>query len=55
MKSSPLVSIIIPTFNSKNFIQTNLKSINKQDYKNIEIIIVDKKSTDGTLELIKKK
>lgn len=48
-----LVSIIIPTRNSVTYLQNCLNSIKKQTYKAIEIIIVDGKSTDGTLKLAK--
>lgn len=48
------VSIIIPTKNSSEFLENTLKSIRDQSYKNIETIIVDGKSTDGTLPLAKK-
>lgn len=44
----PLVSIIIPTYNSGKFIENCLLSILKQSYTNIEIIIVDNFSTDNT-------
>jgi glycosyltransferase involved in cell wall biosynthesis len=44
----PLVSIIIPTRNSAQFITACLESIRKQTYKNIEVIIVDQESEDGT-------
>lgn len=43
---NPLVSIIIPTKNSAQFLETTLKSIAHQRYRPIEIIIVDSKSTD---------
>jgi glycosyltransferase involved in cell wall biosynthesis len=47
---SPLVSIVIPTFNSASTISRCLASIRKQTYQNIEVIIVDKGSRDGTVE-----
>lgn len=50
----PLVSIITPCFNSAKFIEQTIISISDQTYKNIEYIIVDGGSTDGTLEIIKK-
>jgi len=53
-KEEPLVSVIIPTYNSERTIEKCLESIKKQTYKNIEIIIVDKGSKDKTVEIAKK-
>lgn len=44
----PLVSIVIPTLNSAATIGATLNSIVKQKYKNLEVIVVDSNSTDGT-------
>lgn len=54
MKSNPLVSVIIPTRNSAQFLDACLTSIKNQTYKNIEIIVVDNNSTDATKEIAKK-
>ncbi|MCL4417815.1 MAG: glycosyltransferase [Actinobacteria bacterium] len=54
MNNKPLVSIIIPTKNSGEFLENCLKSIKNQTYKNIEIIVVDNNSTDKTKEIAKK-
>ncbi len=43
-----LVSIVIPTYNSKDYIGECLKAVIEQTYNNIEIIIVDDGSTDDT-------
>ena len=51
MIENPLVSIIIPTKNSALTLRACLLSIRNQTYSNIEIIVVDNYSTDGTLEL----
>ena len=52
--NSPKISIVIPSFNKVDFIENTLKSILDQDYKNLEVIIQDGGSTDGTLDIIKK-
>ena len=40
------VSIIIPAYNSQNFIEKTIESVVNQTYKQIEMIIVDDGSTD---------
>lgn len=52
-KSGRLVSITIPTYNNKKTLRKTLESVKKQTYPNIEIIIVDSHSNDGTLDIIK--
>ncbi len=54
MVSFPKISIVIPSFNKVDFIEETLKSIVDQDYLNLEVIIQDGGSTDGTLEILKK-
>lgn len=46
------ISIILPTYNGKKYLETAIKSILDQSYKLIELIIVDDGSSDGTEELI---
>ena len=47
-----LVSILTPCYNSAKTIEKTLECIEKQTYTNIEYIIIDGGSTDGTLEII---
>jgi glycosyltransferase involved in cell wall biosynthesis len=47
-----LVSILIPVYNRETFIEETVKSALNQTYANIEVIVVDNKSTDNTLLVI---
>lgn len=49
-----LVSVNIPTYNSEGTLENTLKSVKRQTYKKIEIIIIDSYSKDKTLEIAKK-
>lgn len=53
MKPNPLVSIVIPCFNSGSYLTEAIESVLGQSYTNLEIIMVDDCSTDGTVDLIK--
>ena len=48
-----LVSVIIPTYNRSSLLRRALKSVSSQTYKNIEIIVVDDCSTDGTVDFLR--
>jgi glycosyltransferase involved in cell wall biosynthesis len=47
-------SILTPSYNSVNYIERAIKSVQTQGYTNWEHIVVDGASTDGTIEIIKK-
>lgn len=51
---SPLISIVIPSFNQGNYIEQTITSILGQYYSNLELIVIDGGSTDCTLDIIKK-
>ena len=53
-KNLPLISIITVVLNNKKFLEQSINSVLNQSYKNYELIIIDGKSTDGTIEILKK-
>lgn len=54
MNTSPLISVIIPVYNTIDVIKRTLKSVENQTYQNYQIIIIDDGSTDGTSQFIDK-
>ncbi|MCK4859754.1 MAG: glycosyltransferase [Candidatus Omnitrophica bacterium] len=52
-RNLPKISIVIPSFNKKDYIGETLQSIVDQKYPNLEVLIQDGGSTDGTLDIIK--
>lgn len=53
MKKAPKISVIMPVFNGQEFLAEAIESILSQTYKNFEFIIVNDKSTDNSLKIIR--
>ncbi|MCH8171215.1 MAG: glycosyltransferase family 2 protein [Bacteroidetes bacterium] len=52
-KNTPLISVVIPSYNSSEFIRETIESVLNQTYKNFEIIVVDDESSDNTVSILK--
>ena len=48
------ISVIVPVYNVQDYVEECLKSIVKQTYKNLEIIIVNDGSTDNSMDIVRK-
>lgn len=54
IKTSPLISVVIPSYNHSNYLSRAIKSIIDQTYTNWEIIVIDNHSKDGTDQIMNK-
>ena len=49
-----LISVFVPVYNGEKYLERTLLSIQQQTYANIEVLLVDDSSTDGSLEILKR-
>ena len=54
MKKKPYISIITTNYNNATYLEETIKSVINQNYKNFEYILIDGKSKDKSLKIIKK-
>lgn len=54
MNNLPKLSVVVPSFNQADFIERTLESIVQQNYPNLELIVMDGGSTDGSVEIIQR-
>ena len=53
-ENAPLVTVLIPSYNHENYVADSVRSILSQTWKNVELIVIDDGSTDGSVELLSK-
>lgn len=53
--AQPKISISVPSYNYRDYLAQCLDSIIQQDYPNLELIVMDDGSTDGSIEVIKER
>lgn len=54
MEAEPMVSVLMPTYNSRRYVSQAVESVMAQTYPHFELLVVDDGSTDGTLNILEK-
>mgnify|MGYP000185592282 CR=1 FL=1 len=50
---SPFISVVMPVYNAKIFLNLSVESVLLQEYENFELLIIDNQSTDGSWDILK--
>ena len=53
MTKSPKISVVITVYNGESYLKTTILSVQNQDFKDIEILMIDDGSKDNSVEVIK--
>lgn len=54
MHQNPLISVVMPSFNQKRFVEDAIESVLQQEYERKELVVIDGGSTDGTVDVLRK-
>jgi alpha-1,3-rhamnosyltransferase len=52
--AGPLVTTIIPSYNHERYVERSIESVLRQTYRNLQVIIIDDGSTDGTAQVVER-
>jgi glycosyltransferase involved in cell wall biosynthesis len=54
LSTAPLASVVIPCYNCERYLEATIQSVKAQTYPNVELVLVDDGSTDGTRSVVER-